>query len=92
MQDLTHRYQPFDVRRFAASPNMVKLLKRDIFHATIQVNLGAWDELDEAVAWCCSEWERAGRHVRKHLDVEAERAMFEFNDHRHAIDFKLRFG
>lgn len=81
-----------DTAKLRALPTARDLQERHTFASVAEVPLFDWAELDEATFWCASQWRANGKHYRRLIDAQAEKAQFQFSDTTHAVEFKLRFG
>lgn len=56
------------------------------------VELADWDELEEARSWCQNRFVERGMRYQPHINVINDTALFDFEDARDAVEFKLAFG
>lgn len=56
------------------------------------VELADWAELDEARSWCQNRFAERGMRYQPHINVSNETALFDFENARDAVEFKLAYG
>lgn len=76
----------------ARNPFFQAIKARDNFVATFAVTLGDWRQLDAASWWCEERWRDYRLHYRRRVFADLSRAVFEFEDDCHAIEFLMGYG
>ena len=75
-----------------ANPAFQAMKERDAFTASLAVTLQNWQQLDAASWWCEELWREHHLHYRRRVWADQSRAVFEFRDDYHAVEFLMRFG
>lgn len=68
------------------------VIDRSTFTSAGRVELGDWNDLDGATAWCASRWRTFQHRYRRSVAAQAYCATFEFEDALDAVYFSLRYG